>query len=142
MPWIYMHKNKINGKVYIGQTIREKASYRWGHNGKRYISNNPNSHFSNAIKKDELKSKLKEISLKKIRNNFINKYKMDIVGIKINDYNEVIHFDNMYSAAQFVNGSVFKIKECIYKKNRRKSTSGYYWLTLEEYNEKQRNNTL
>jgi group I intron endonuclease len=29
MGWIYMIKNKINGKAYIGQTICEKVSTRW-----------------------------------------------------------------------------------------------------------------
>ena len=33
---IYMHKNKINGKVYVGQT-KQKPEYRWNH-GKGYDS--------------------------------------------------------------------------------------------------------
>lgn len=44
---IYMHKNKVNGKVYIGQT-NQKPEYRWGDNGKRY-ENCP--HFFHAINK-------------------------------------------------------------------------------------------
>ena len=36
MNKIYMHKNKENGKVYIGQTKR-KLSHRWGPNGKEYL---------------------------------------------------------------------------------------------------------
>lgn len=43
---IYIHRNKINNKVYIGQTC-SKPEYRWG-NGKRYYHN---EHFSRAIKK-------------------------------------------------------------------------------------------
>lgn len=43
---IYMHKNKINGKVYIGQTC-QKPEYRWNH-GEGYVNC---SYFYRAIKK-------------------------------------------------------------------------------------------
>ena len=43
---IYIHRNKINNKAYIGQTS-VKPEYRWGH-GKRYYHN---EHFSRAIEK-------------------------------------------------------------------------------------------
>lgn len=43
---IYMHKNKINGKIYIGQTC-QKPEYRWK-NGKGYIEC---PHFYSAILK-------------------------------------------------------------------------------------------
>lgn len=42
---VYMHKNKINGKVYIGIT-KQKPQYRWS-NGKGYN----NQYFKRAIKK-------------------------------------------------------------------------------------------
>lgn len=32
---IYMHRNLINNKVYIGQTI-QKPEYRWRNKGKGY----------------------------------------------------------------------------------------------------------
>ena len=42
-----MHKNKTNGKVYIGQTIQDDPNKRWknGHNYKTCIF------FARAIKK-------------------------------------------------------------------------------------------
>lgn len=43
---IYMHKNKINGKVYIGQTCQTLAN-RWGSDGRRYKG----QIFYNAIQK-------------------------------------------------------------------------------------------
>lgn len=44
---IYAHINKINGKIYIGQT-GTKPELRWGKNGSRYVFS---THFYNAIKK-------------------------------------------------------------------------------------------
>lgn len=44
--YIYKHTNKINNKVYIGQTC-QKPEYRWGSQGQNYHS----SHFKNAIQK-------------------------------------------------------------------------------------------
>ena len=46
---VYKHTNKIDGKVYIGQTKHGDNPYkRWGYNAWGY---NTASHFSNAIKK-------------------------------------------------------------------------------------------
>ena len=46
MYYIYMHKNKINGKIYIGQTC-QKPEYRWNH-GEGYKES---PYFYQAIKK-------------------------------------------------------------------------------------------
>ena len=35
---IYAHINKINGKIYIGQTCRKNVNQRW-RNGRGYINN-------------------------------------------------------------------------------------------------------
>ena len=43
---VYMHKNKINGKVYIGIT-KQNPEHRWG-NGKNYKKG---LRFNNAIQK-------------------------------------------------------------------------------------------
>ena len=44
---VYIHKNKINNKIYVGQTC-QVPQYRWGTSGQNY-SNSP--HFYSAIKK-------------------------------------------------------------------------------------------
>lgn len=46
---VYCHRNKINGKCYIGQTIyQDNLDLRWGIDGKRY---KVNKHFWSAIQK-------------------------------------------------------------------------------------------
>ena len=45
---IYIHKNKVNGKVYVGQTIQNPPSKRWGRNGIKYQGQ---SYFWKAIQK-------------------------------------------------------------------------------------------
>lgn len=44
---IYIHQNKLNGKCYVGQTVRT-PKYRWGEDGKGYSSQHK---FYNAIQK-------------------------------------------------------------------------------------------
>ena len=46
---VYIHKNKINGKVYVGQTSKDVWS-RWGLNGQQYCYGQ-DTKFSKAIKK-------------------------------------------------------------------------------------------
>ena len=45
---VYAHRNKINGKIYIGITC-QKLNVRWGHNGRAYIRDH--QPFGNAIEK-------------------------------------------------------------------------------------------
>lgn len=45
MYCVYKHTNKINNKIYIGQTC-QKPEYRWGSDGQNY-KNNP--YFYSAI---------------------------------------------------------------------------------------------
>ena len=47
MKTIYLHRNKINNKVYIGQTIQDNLNHRWK-NGKGYKTC---TYFYNAILK-------------------------------------------------------------------------------------------
>ena len=45
---VYIHRNKINGKRYVGITSKNPPESRWKSNGSGYIKN---KHFWNAIKK-------------------------------------------------------------------------------------------
>lgn len=53
--YIYMHKNKITGEVYIGKSVNPK--HRWGKNGSQYLHKKKNTNlfiqpkFANAILK-------------------------------------------------------------------------------------------
>lgn len=47
MYTVYQHKNKINGKIYIGIT-KQSPEKRWGINGCNYKTS---PHFYSAIKK-------------------------------------------------------------------------------------------
>lgn len=45
---VYMHTNKINGKVYVGITHHVNPNKRWGYSGQKYTNSNK---FVNAINK-------------------------------------------------------------------------------------------
>lgn len=45
---IYVHKNKLNGKCYVGQTVQKDIVRRWGKHGENY---DENQKFGRAIKK-------------------------------------------------------------------------------------------
>ena len=51
MYTIYMHKNKINGKRYIGQTNQKRLEDRWRKGAGYKPKNNHSSKFYNAIQK-------------------------------------------------------------------------------------------
>lgn len=46
--WVYIHRNKINDKRYVGITGKESPELRWGRAGNGYYNN---KHFYAAIKK-------------------------------------------------------------------------------------------
>lgn len=60
---IYIHRNKINGKCYVGQTTRRKAEDRWGSDGIFYKGC---TKFWNAIQKYGFKDGFDHIILPKI----------------------------------------------------------------------------
>ena len=45
---VYVHRNKINGKSYVGQTCQTPPEKRWGYNGCGYKYN---QYFTNSIQK-------------------------------------------------------------------------------------------
>jgi group I intron endonuclease len=49
MGWIYLIRNKVNGKCYVGQTRQKKVETRWAYHRNAHISNN--GYFSNSIRK-------------------------------------------------------------------------------------------
>lgn len=44
--FVYIHINKINGKVYIGQTSQFPISRRWGAHGRKYLRKDKEGNFS------------------------------------------------------------------------------------------------
>ena len=160
MAWIYMHKNKINGKVYIGQTIQNNPLLRWRKNGKGYYKKGK-SHFLNAIKKygwDNFEHiiicKCKKEDLNKLEKYYIKKYNSfnpkfgynettggsfnnnirktkKVIGINTMTF-EKIEFDSAFAAANFFNLKYSSgITKCCKKKAY--SCNGYYWCYADDY---------
>lgn len=46
---VYIHRNKTNNKVYIGQTSEENPYNRWGTSGHGYVKLNKNGEFAQPI---------------------------------------------------------------------------------------------
>lgn len=74
---VYIHKNILNGKVYVGQTCN--LSERWRNNGKNYFNS---IKFYNAIKKygwdnfthEVVYSNLNKQAADKLEKELIHKY--------------------------------------------------------------------
>jgi len=49
MGWIYLIRNKVNGKCYVGQTRQKKVETRWAYHRNSHISNN--GYLANSIRK-------------------------------------------------------------------------------------------
>ena len=80
---VYAHVNKINGKIYIGQTLNYIS--RWSSNGRHYQTHNKynnKNHFYNSIKKYGwtnfehiiLEKELNKEQADKIEKNLINTF--------------------------------------------------------------------
>jgi group I intron endonuclease len=48
MGWIYLIKNKVNGKCYVGQTRQKKVESRWAYHRNAHVTNT--SYLANAIR--------------------------------------------------------------------------------------------
>ena len=161
---IYMHKNKENGKMYIGQTYTS-LQHRFGKNGIRY---NQCTLFWNAIKKygwdnfehiileDGIQSQSEANEKEKY---YIKKYKttdrkygynlqdggseQTVLSIKVYQYdldgNYIGEYNSISDAMRDNNISNGKISDCC--KGKRKSIGGYMWSydkvsKLESYRRK------
>lgn len=83
---VYIHKNILNGKVYVGQTCN--LSERWRNNGKNYFNS---IKFYNAIKKygwdnfthEVVYSNLNKQAADKLEKELIHKYNsIKVLGTK------------------------------------------------------------
>ena len=85
---IYIHRDKINGKCYVGQTIRDPKK-RWGDNGIRYKNC---SKFNSSIKKYGWNN-FEHIILPEVYSNYdeLNKAEMDMI-------NRLDSFNNGYNS--------------------------------------------
>lgn len=102
---IYIHKNKINGKCYVGQTTVKPES-RWGRNGSRY-SRNPK--FWNAIQKYGWKN-FEHIILPTIYKN-----QEDLNNAEIQMIEELDSYHNGYNASEGGHFAPFSNKETLKK---------------------------
>ena len=152
---IYMHKNKINGKVYIGQTCTSLEE-RFGKNGIRYKGS---TYFYNAIQKygwdnfehiiledninDPYTANDKEIYYIRLYNSTDNHYGYNIqnggneqtkLSIPVYQYSldgkYLSCYNSMSEASRKNNISNGKISDCC--NNKRKSAGGYQW-SLNKY---------
>lgn len=154
---IYMHKNKINDKVYVGQT-KQSLMRRWRHNGVGYIES---PLFWNAIQKygwdnfehivlvDQIKTKEKADILERY---YISLYQSNDrqYGYNILDGGEdtmhktvpvyqyaldgafICAYPSIIDAAKIFNGSldakVVHIRQCL--TGKRKTYKGFMWSVL------------
>lgn len=84
---IYAHINKINQKVYIGQTNQKKPEYRWGKEGQGYKRQT----FYKAIKKygwDNFEHIILETDLTQEEANEKEQYYIEYFNSQKNGYNE------------------------------------------------------
>ena len=137
---IYMHKNKINGKVYIGQT-NQKVEYRWN-NGKGY---NTCPLFFNAIQKygwDNFEHIILEKNLTKENANIKEQYYISLYqsnnrnfgyNIQSGGNNHTVTEESKEKSRQHA----YKLWENEEFKNLQSQRMKQLWMN-EEYREKQR----
>lgn len=149
---IYKHTNKINGKVYIGQTCQDVNS-RWGRNGQNY---DPSYKFGKAIQKygwnnftheiiedniptQELANQ-KEIYYIELYQSYYFGYNMtkggggiindaQNIGVYQIDINKniVAHYKSIIDASKATNLLPQNIGACL--TNKQITAGGFYWLS-------------
>lgn len=167
MSWlIYKHTNKLNGKVYIGQT-KQTTDDRWqngnGYKHNKYFYNailkyGWNSGFSHEIIEQNIES-LKKANELEIY--YINKERAYIGFKDCNGYNltkggenrdhlgipvaqidkkalEIINvFTTIRQAEESTSIDHTLISKCCRKKGRTISAGGFYWAFLDEFSNRQ-----
>ena len=147
---IYMHKNKVNGKVYIGQTYTTLQA-RFGKNGIRYmgcpvfwnaIQKYGWDNFEHIILKDNILNSEEANELEKYyislynSTNSNNGYNIQLGGseqtkLSITVYQYTLagdyikHYDSISDASRCNNITNGKISDCC--NGKRKSAGGYRW---------------
>lgn len=82
---VYVHTNKINGKMYVGQTVHgDNPELRWRNNGKGYEKS---TYFQNAIKKYGWENFDHEIIANNLTADEANKFERLLIE-KLNTMNE------------------------------------------------------
>lgn len=153
---VYIHKNKLNEKLYVGQTCREPEK-RWRKNGKGYCKEFQPKFYNAIIKygwdnfeheivqsnlsKDDA-NKLEIMLIEKF-NSIENGYNITSGGSNISnnlkksvyqmtyDKTVVSRFDSIYEAT--AKTKINHISKCCL--NKKTSSGGYYWCFVDNYEE-------
>ena len=159
MEWIiYKHTNKVNGKIYIGQT-KQSPNERW-RNGNGYKRN---VYFYHSIQKygwDNFEHKILEKNIKSVEQAnereiyYINEYDsyrngynlatggnnrdhlgIPVLQIDINNLEIVNAYKTIRFAEEITGIDHAQISRCCLKNKKDVQAGGYYWCFQDEWHE-------